>query len=194
MKEEKEEQRTGRNKNTTVNKAYISGGEFRKKFDKISDSKELNKLLYRLAKEMLLHRTGTEYEDMYWIDAEECIIVAEIVDSNVEGKIEYPESLKKKLLQCKGLVTIHSHPSGLPPSISDFNSNFEHGYSLGVVIGHNGKVFVYRSNEAISETYFELKVALYTKKGYNEFESRVLAINNCMEHFDIEYKEVTIND
>ena len=66
----KEEQRYGRNKNTVINHAYINSGEYRKKFDKISDNKKLNKLLYQLAKAMLEHRSGTLYEDMYWVDAE----------------------------------------------------------------------------------------------------------------------------
>ena len=63
---EAEEQRTGRNKETSINHTYIEGGEFRKKFDSISDDKELNKLIYTLAKQMLIHRSGTLYEDMYW--------------------------------------------------------------------------------------------------------------------------------
>lgn len=76
----KEEQRYGRNKDTTINHAYISSGEYRKKFDQISDNKNLNKLLYQLAKNMLKHRSGTLYEDMYWIDAETATIVAKEIE------------------------------------------------------------------------------------------------------------------
>ncbi len=67
-KNEVEFQRTGRNKSTQIDNGYINGGEYRKKFDSLSDSKELNRLVYQLAKKMLEHRAGTEYEDMYWID------------------------------------------------------------------------------------------------------------------------------
>ena len=66
----KEEQRYGRNKETVINHSYIEGGEYRKKFDRISDDMELNKLLYQLAKKMPVHRSDTLYEDMYWIDPE----------------------------------------------------------------------------------------------------------------------------
>ena len=52
------------NKETSINHTYIEGGEFRKKFDTISDDKELNKLIYTLAKQMLIHRSGTLYEDI----------------------------------------------------------------------------------------------------------------------------------
>ena len=34
-------------------------------------------MVYQLAKKMLDHRAGTEYEDMYWIDLDTLTIVAE---------------------------------------------------------------------------------------------------------------------
>ena len=89
----KEEQRYGRNKDTTINHAYISSGEYRKKFDKISDNKKLNKLLYQLAKSMLEHRSGTLYEDMYWIDAETATVVAKETECKVKSKIIYSKKI-----------------------------------------------------------------------------------------------------
>ncbi len=50
MQEENEEQRTGRNKKTAIDRAYIEGREYRNKFDLLTESKELNRLLYRIAK------------------------------------------------------------------------------------------------------------------------------------------------
>lgn len=194
MQEEKEEQRTGRNKKTAVDKAYISSGDYRKKFDELSESKELNRTLYQLAKRMLIHRSGTVFEDMYWIDPETCSVVAKVTNSVVAGKIIYPESVKKDISRYKGLVTIHSHPSGLPPSVADFNANYEHAYSRGVVVGHNGKVFIYWSNEIISERYFDQKVAHYRQNGYNEVEARELVLDYCKKHFDIDYMEVTADE
>jgi len=52
-----EAQREGRIKETTINKAYIESGEYRKKFDRISSDKNLNRLIYMCAKEMLYHRS-----------------------------------------------------------------------------------------------------------------------------------------
>ena len=56
MSENLEFQRYGRNKSTLVNSTYISSGEYRNKFDKITDNKDVNRALYIKAKEMLLHR------------------------------------------------------------------------------------------------------------------------------------------
>lgn len=41
-----EYQRTKRNKNTIINQTYISGGEFRNKFDKIVKNKNVSRILY----------------------------------------------------------------------------------------------------------------------------------------------------
>lgn len=51
---ETEEQRSGRNKETQINHTYINSGGYKRKFDLISDNKELSRLLYKIAKEMLV--------------------------------------------------------------------------------------------------------------------------------------------
>ncbi|MCM1039787.1 MAG: hypothetical protein NC434_10735 [Ruminococcus sp.] len=48
--ESQEEQREGRIKETVINRSQIDSGEYRRKFDLISDNANLNKLIYQLAK------------------------------------------------------------------------------------------------------------------------------------------------
>ena len=73
--EEDETQRVGRNKETLVDSTYIASNEYRRKMDLITESSELNRLIYQKVKEMLIHRSGTEFEDMYWFDFETEMIV-----------------------------------------------------------------------------------------------------------------------
>ena len=72
MELEIEAQRSGRNKDTIVNKSYISSGEYRRKFDKIVDDKNLARLLYSVASNMLKNVSGNTFEEMYWIDPISC--------------------------------------------------------------------------------------------------------------------------
>lgn len=44
---------------------------------------------------MLLHRSGTLYEDMYWIDLNTMEIVAEETQSDVEQEIIYSKKTKE---------------------------------------------------------------------------------------------------
>lgn len=93
-------QRYGRNKSTLVNKAYIESGEYRNKFDKITDNKNVNRILYSKAKEMLIHRSGTMLEDMYWIDGSTEKIIASALNEQTEGAVIYSDSINKAILVC----------------------------------------------------------------------------------------------
>lgn len=160
---EKEHQRQGRNKDTLINQAYIESGEYRKKFDFITDNKEINRLLYNCAKQMLYHRSGTLYEDMYWIDPIAKKVVAQETHQTAEKKILYSKKTKKNIKSYKNLITIHSHPSSFPPSIDDYNSNYKNNYSLGIICGHDGKVFIYTADIEINKSYFRKKVEYFRK-------------------------------
>lgn len=189
-----EEQRYGRNKNTTINHGYINSGEYRNKFDLISGNLELNRLIYQLSKRMLKHRSGTLYEDMYWIDLDTLKVVAKETDANIEEEIKYSNRTPKAVKAYDNLITIHSHPNSFPPSIADINSNFNNGYVTGIIICHDGTIYLYRANEIVSEKYYQLTVAEYQNQGYNDNEAQKLALEEMRTKFDIEFKEVTGND
>lgn len=189
-----EQQRKGRNKETIVNSAYINSGEYKRKFDNIADNAELSRLLYKLAKNMLIHRSGTEFEDMYWIDLDEIRVIAEETNSLVKKRIIYSNKIIKKIQLCKNIITIHSHPDSFPPSIADFNSNYDHNYVVGIVACHNGKLYMYSANERINEDYYKLVVEGFLKIGYNEEEAQIKALENLQINFDIKFKEVTDYD
>lgn len=151
MQYENEKQRAGRNKHTLVNHSYILSGAYRRKFDLISKSSVLNKLVYQCARKMLEHRSGTMFEDMYWIDVSTNSVVAREINCIY----------------------------------------YENGYAGGLVICHNGKIYMYSSNKKISKEYYQLTVAEYMKQGYNENEAQIYALNELQGHFAIRFKEVT---
>ena len=191
---ELEQQRKGRNKNTIIDYNYISSNRYRKKFDYISNDKKLNKLLYKIAKKMLLHRSGTEYEDMYWIDLINGKIVCKITDSKYKKKILYTITIKKMIKKSENLLTIHTHPDSFPPSIDDINSNYDHNYEIGIVICHDGRVYMYSAEERINVNYYKLTVEDYLKNGYNEDTAQIEALKEMQKKFSIYFKEVTEDD
>lgn len=196
---ELEKQRLGRNKNTIVNHAYINSGEYKRKIDSIANNVELSRIIYKLAKDMLTHRSGTLFEDMYWIDGDTFEIMAQEIDSVIEEKIIYSEKTSNvvneyKESQNKSLITIHTHPNSFPPSIDDFNSNCINCYSIGIVVCHNGKVYIYSAEEEISPEYYNLVVAEYLNNGYNEEEAQIKALEEISQNFRIKLKEVTDDD
>lgn len=191
---EDEGQRYGRNKDTMINHTYINSGSYRRKFDSISNSLELNRLIFQLAKKMLEHRSGTKFEDMYWIDAARLTVIAEETESCSEEQIVYSNSIRYKIQNYDNLITLHSHPNSYPPSINDLNSNFINHYGLGIVACHDGKIFKYASNQEIREDYYKMVVEKYLKKSYNEYQAQIEALKELGTKFDIMVKEVTGND
>lgn len=192
-------QRAGRNKQTKINSKYINSGKYRKKFNRLSDSRKLNRLVYKLAKKMLKHRSGTEYEDMYWIDLDTLQVVAQEVNTDTVKSVVYSNRTmeivqKYKKNSEKRLLTLHTHPSSFPPSIPDFNANFQNEYNMGLVICHDGKIFLYVAEEELNEAYYDLLVAKKIKQGYNEFEGRCMVLKEMQDFFKMTFREVTNNE
>ena len=185
-----ESQRYGRNKDTTINHSYLNSGEFRKKFDQISDDKNLNRKVYQIVKKMLQHRSGTHYEDMYWIDIDSLEIVASETDQKSHSKIKYSKATKKSIAKYENLLVVHTHPDNMPPSINDFNSALHNKYQICLVCCHDGRIFMYQSNNYVIEFFYRNTVAKYRKRGFSEFEAQMKALSVFQEDGDIFLKEV----
>lgn len=183
-------QRYGRNKATVVNKTYINSGEYRRKFDKITDNPEINRSLYGLAKRMLFHRSGTLFEDMCWVDGDNGRLVALAKEERLEERIAYPESLKKLIAGRQSLITMHTHPHSMPPSASDFNSMFKHDYRIALVLCHNGIVFQYMAAEAVNERLYSMYIQRFMADGISEYEAQLRALERLRDTYAIEFWEV----
>ena len=186
-----ENQRYGRNKSTLVNKTYIDSGEYKRKFDNATDNPKVNKALYDSAKAALKHRSGTEFEDMYWIDGITGEVILAVTDSSKKRSIVYSDKIKSTISKNDNIVTLHTHPSSMPPSIEDFNSCCSNGYKMGYVACHNGKVFEYSSEQIISDVLYNLSIAKYVKTGFSEYEAQVKTLEEFQKNYIIHFKEVT---
>lgn len=188
-----ENQRYGRNKSTLVNKTYVDSGEYKRKYDSATDNKEVNKSLYDCAKKALKHRSGTAFEDMYWIDGETGRVMLSVTDSADERTITYTDRIKKCIQTNNNVVTIHTHPSSMPPSIEDFNSCANNGYAKCFVACHNGILYGYHSNEMINPKLYNLYIQKYMNGGFSEMEAQVKTIKKLSQSFDINFWEVSYN-
>lgn len=187
-----EYQRYGRDKSTLVNSSYINSGEYRNKFDKITDNKAVSRVLYAKAKEMLVHRSGTKVEDMCWIDGRTGEVVASITDETIEQGIRYSPTVEKCIAGRTGLIAMHTHPASLPPSVADFNSAHSHEYEASLVLCHDGKIFQYVSEQRISEKLYNLYIGEYLEKGYSEFDAQMETLHKLKANHKIDFWEVSL--
>lgn len=185
-----EYQRYGRNKETLINNTYINSGEYRRKFDNITNDSEVSRALYSKAKEMLKHRSGTKIEDMCWIDGNTGKIVASIMNEQQEERIIYTEAVLKAISGNDNLIALHTHPSSMPPSVADFNSTFRNGYDISIVLCHDGKIFQYVSKEEINSRLYAQYIQRYIREGYAEYDAQLWALEKLKENYDIDFWEV----
>ena len=182
--------RYGRDKSTLVNKTYIDSGEYKRKFDNATDNPKVNKTLYDCAKKALKHRSGTELEDMYWIDESTGKIIAQEINAKEKRSILYSENTRKVVKNNSNLIAIHTHPSSMPPSAADFNSCYRNQYKLGIVACHNGKIFAYTSLEEISEQLYNMYISYAVSGGMSEYDAQIEALTKLKENLKIDFWEV----
>ena len=185
-----ENQRAGRNKSTQINKTLIESGQYRNKFDSISDNVDVVREAYQDAKKMLYHRSGSKLEDMYWIDGATGKTIAKELDQKEEGKVFYSKATTKAISKTKDIIAMHNHSGSMPPSIADFNSAYDNGYRLGMAICHDGTIYGYTSNERVPVKLYDLYIAEYKDKGYSEKDAQLHALETIMENYDIHFWEM----
>ena len=167
-------------------------GEFRRKFDSVVDDTKIARVLFDVSKNMLTHRSGTRTEDMYWIDGDTGEIVAKITDQSteIEQEIVYTESVKKAIEGRKNLITLHTHPSSMPPSVEDFNAYFQNEYSISLVICHDGTIYQYQCFQRISIELFDLYMRRYIEEGYDDKDAQIKALTAMKRSYDFDFWEV----
>lgn len=140
---------------------YISSDKYAKKFDNITDNADVNKAILECSRAAIKHRNGTLYEDMYLINGNTGEIIGKQTESTVECGVVYSDEFAAALKKAKSrnipIIALHSHPEGYPPSIDDFNSAHKHDYTLGIVAGHNGQVYVYSAPKDLVDNADEIQ-------------------------------------
>lgn len=110
-------------------------------FDNLGESKEVTRILYKEAKRMLLHRSGTEYESLVYVHPE-TVDVLRRDDMHIRKQVEPSKKMKKMVLDNLGaVISIHNHPTSFLPSLSDLRSARRYKYRL--IVCHDGSLIKY---------------------------------------------------
>ena len=192
MKPSESEKSNKKNQPTSVNTDYIMSEEYKKKFIGLTSSKESDELMCTKARDMLLHRNNTLYEDMYLIDEQSGRVVGVQTHSTKIQEITYNKSLEQAIKKHKQhtLISIHNHPESKPPSGSDFSSCGERKYQKGVICCHNGDVYVYQTgNKPFTSTLFDKTVDKYKGRGYNEYDAYIETLNQFQRDYGIRWEK-----
>lgn len=176
-----------------VDKAYIRSSDYAAKFSRLDISKEAATSVRKAAVAMLEHRTGTDYEDLALISKSTGKIVARSSSSGSPLETERNDAVIKAIADHPrgDLISVHNHPSNIPPTGSDFASVGYNGYGGGVVALHNGEVFYYEVGDTpfMGES-FDKKVQQIVKMGTSEYDAVIKVMESYERSHGIRWKKL----
>ena len=144
---------------------------------------------------MLYHRNVTEFEDMYWFDINSKKIITKKTNSMEERQISYGKEIFTKLKKHNSILTMHTHPNSLPPSLADFNCNYYNNYQLGLIICHNGTIYKYNTYSELDfhfENDYYINIKKKKKNNYNEINIIVDVLLELKNYYPITFEEVLL--
>ena len=172
-----ERERLLREYDNTVSEKVLDAPGFIEKFKGITGIEDVDEAIYESAVEMLLHRNGTNFEDLYLIDAKTGDIIHKLTTCNLANEIKYDvetlEAIRKAKREHRVILAIHNHPGGLPPSLDDGVSMLRHGYVQGIAVGHNLEVYVYTGANGL----YTSKECMAVHSGINKVLSLTVDFN-----------------
>ncbi|WP_294475091.1 hypothetical protein [uncultured Ruminococcus sp.] len=177
---------------TSINKEYILSPEYKAKFRGISKNTKTDELICQKARDMLIHRNNTYYEDMYLFDEIKGSVVATQTHSNKPQEIVYNLSLETAIKKHRPnfLISLHNHPESKPPSGDDLASCGMRKYQKGLICCHNGDVYIYQTGKKpFTANLFDATVDKYKKRGYTEISAYEQTLNQFQEDYGIRWEK-----
>ena len=190
----------------------LSGGQFGADLDYVRSDKFVDKLknhpktshisepIARVSRQMLQHRNRTPFEDYYLLNADTGRVVALSNKARKRKGVVYNDQVRKAFKESseQSLISIHNHPSGYPPSLSDFVSlqqrSKNNTVKYGLTIGHDGSVYWYsKPNKRIhkkANQEYENLIEKMIKLGYTEVKAQEKTLALFAEKYDFTFERI----
>lgn len=183
-----------------ANLDYVRSSAFQQKISEEPRLKHIAESVTAVSRKILQHRNGTPFEDYYLLDYQSGKTIALSNQARIKKETVYNNQVKQAFRdgEFEQYISIHNHPSGYPPSLSDIASlslaSKNNTVSLGLTIGHDGSVYWYtKANKkfpAKSNSIYTLLIEKYRKLGYNEVRAQELALKDFSSLFDFKFGKV----
>jgi SPP1 gp7 family putative phage head morphogenesis protein len=183
-----------------ANLDYVRSDEFVDKLKNHSKTSHISEPIARVSRQMLQHRNGTPFEDYYLLNADTGRGVALSNKARKRKGVVYNEQVRKAFKDSpeQSLISIHNHPSGYPPSLSDLASlqqrSKNNTVKYGLIIGHNGSVYWYtRPNKRIPKialSKYSHQIEKFKKMGYNEVVAQEKTLEMFSNLFEFEFGRI----
>ena len=157
-----------------VDMDLVKSDGYAAKFSKLDMPRDAAAFVRKSAVAMLSHRSGSDLEDLVLVSKSEGRVVARSTAGTVPFETARNTEVDRAISTYPrgDLVSVHNHPTDLPPTGSDFASAGYKGYGGGVVVLHNGEVFYYEvGNLPFRADSFDNKVENKVKMGTSRYDA-----------------------
>ncbi len=151
-----------------IDRKQIASAEYQNKFNDLGENKRITRSIRANAKKMLRHRSGTEYENLVYINSKTGAVMVRD-DYNVARQVKPSKAMKKMLKNTEDytIIGIHNHPSSTTPSINDIQAAGSGRYKYGLIAGHNGTIFKYTVNGEVNKVNADIYLERINVLFYN---------------------------
>lgn len=157
-----------------VDMDIVKSDGYAAKFSKLDMPRDAVKSLHESAVAMLTHRSGSELEDLVLVSRSSGKVVARSTAGTVPFETARNAEIEKAISSHPrgDLISVHNHPTNIPPTGSDFASAGYNGYGCGLVALHNGEVYYYEVGDVpFLGRSFDKKVSEKVKMGLDEYDA-----------------------
>jgi SPP1 gp7 family putative phage head morphogenesis protein len=183
-----------------ANLDYVRSDKFVDKLKNHPKTSHISEPIARVSRQTLQHRNGTPFEDYYLLNADTGRVIALSNKARKRKGVVYNEQVRKAFKESpeQSLVSIHNHPSGYPPSLSDLASlqqrSKNNTVKYGLTIGHDGSVYWYsRPTKRISQKAnqeYENLIEKMIKLGYTEVKAQEKTLALFAEKYDFTFERI----
>lgn len=177
---------------TVVNWDYVNSESWKNKFNDITSNEKVNNRLRTLSEQILKHRQGSFYEDMYVVDTKTGDLKGFNTQSKTPFQVDANDSITKAFADSApdSLIGIHNHPLSSIPSLGDLNAIASRSsMAQWVIICHDGTVFTY-TKPKITITKQNYDTYLTKHKRYSKITREDKGFANLCEDFQFEYRRI----
>lgn len=128
----------------SVARKLVNSKEFHDKFNTVTIHKAVNEAIYQKTMDMLEHRDGTEYEDLFALDARTGKVISMNDKSGKVGSTGFTKEQYDKVISNKNnVILVHNHPNSSRPSFADIKTLFnESSVECSVIACHDGTLYI----------------------------------------------------
>ena len=116
----------------SVDRRLVNSKRYHNVFLRLKFSPPVSESIYQCAMKILSHRNGTNFEDLYAIDARRGRLIVKNVSSAVPLRTSFNIQNYTALLdQPNPIILIHNHPNSTRPSITNIKTLANHPFFTG---------------------------------------------------------------